>query len=167
MAIRLKHRSPTGETRPWTLRELIQGRPIDRPTHPMLVHFPIAFYLGALGLDILSRLGRFPGAPVAATWLILAALVAVVGAAITGLADRASAPAGGKVRRMATRHAVIQVVAAAFFAVNLAVRWSDRHAVESDVWWIVLGALGSLAMSVGADIGGRMVYKVGWRPPSD
>ena len=50
MAIRLKYRAPTGETRLWTLREILQGKPIDRPTHPMLVHFPIAFYIGALGL---------------------------------------------------------------------------------------------------------------------
>jgi hypothetical protein len=50
MAIRLKYRAPTGETRPWTLREILEGKPIDRPTHPMLVHFPIAFYIGALGL---------------------------------------------------------------------------------------------------------------------
>ena len=165
MAIRLKYRSPTGETRPWTLREIIQGRPIDRPTHPMVVHLPIAFYLGALGLDVLSRLGRFSAAPVAATWLILAALVAVVGAAITGLADRASA--GGKVRTMATRHALYQVAAAVIFATNLAIRWSDRHVAEADASWIALDVVGSLVMTVGADIGGRMVYKVGWRPPSD
>lgn len=165
MAVRLKHRSPTGETRPWTLREILQGRPIDRPTHPMLVHIPIAFYLGALGLDLLSRLGRFPAAPVAATWLILAALVGVLGAAITGLADRATA--GGKVRRMATRHALFQVAAAVVFAVNLAIRWSDRHAAEADATWIVLDLVGALAMTVGADIGGRMVYKIGWRPSSD
>jgi len=43
--------------------EILQGKPIDRPTHPMLVHFPIAFYIGALGLDVLSRIGRFPAAP--------------------------------------------------------------------------------------------------------
>ena len=38
----------------WTLREMAQGKPIDRPIHPMLVHFPIAFYIGSLGLDVLS-----------------------------------------------------------------------------------------------------------------
>ena len=73
MPIQLKHRSPTGETRPWTLKEVIQGRPVDRPTHPMLIHFPIAFYIGALALDVLSRVGTFPAAPLAATWSILGA----------------------------------------------------------------------------------------------
>lgn len=165
MAIRLRHRSPTGETRPWTFGEIVRGRPIDRPTHPMIVHLPIAFYLGALGLDVLSRLGRFPAAPVAATWLILAALVSVAGAAITGFAERATM--GAKLKRMATRHALFQVTAAVVFAADLAVRWSDRHVAEADAWWIVLDVIGSLAMTVGADIGGRMVYTVGWRPSRD
>jgi uncharacterized membrane protein len=50
---------------------------------------------------------------------------------------------------------------------NLAVRWSDRHAAESNVPWIVLGLVGTLVMMVGADIGGRMVYKTGWRPSTE
>ncbi len=53
------------------------------------------------------------------------------------------------------------------FAVNLAVRWSDRRAAESDLLWIILGLVGALIMMVGADIGGRMVYKTGWRPSTD
>lgn len=166
MGVRLRYRSPSGETRLWSLRELLQGRPIDRPIHPMLVHFPIAFSIGALGLDVLSRLGRFPAAPPAATWLIMAGLTGVVGAAITGLADRAEM-AGGKVRRMANRHALVQVAFAIVLLANLVVRWSDRNAAESEVLWIVLGVVAFLVVTVGADIGGRMVYKVGWRPSSN
>ena len=167
MAIRFRYRSPTGEARLWTLREIAQGRPIDRPIHPMLIHFPIAFYIGALGLDVLSRLGDFPAAPLAATWLVVAGLVGFIGAAIAGLADRSGMPAGGKLRGTASRHALVQVAAAIVFAVNLAARWSDRHAAESDVLLLVLGLVGSLVMMVGADIGGRMVYKTGWRPSTD
>ena len=84
-----------------------------------------------------------------------------------GLADRSGMPGGGKLRKTALRHALVQLAAAAIFAVNLAVRWSDRHAAESDVLWIGLGLVGSLVMMVGADIGGQMVYKTGWRPSTD
>src|SRR5881396_2206320 len=83
MAIQLKHRLPTGETRPWTLKEIIQGRPVDRPTHPMLVHFPIAFYIGALVVDVISRIWTFPSAPLMATWLLIGAFVGTAGAATT------------------------------------------------------------------------------------
>jgi uncharacterized membrane protein len=130
----------------------------------MLIHFPIAFYIGALGLDVLSRLGGFPAAPLASTWLILGALAGFVGAATAGLADRSAMPKGAKIRGLATRHALVQVAAAAIFVVNLAVRWSDRHEPESDVVWIALGAVGALVAAIGADIGGRMVYAMGWRP---
>jgi uncharacterized membrane protein len=97
----------------------------------------------------------------------VAGLAGFIGAAIAGLADRSGMPTGGKLHRTASRHALVQVAAAIVFAVNLAVRWSDRHAAEADVLWIVLGLVGTLVMMVGADIGGRMVYKTGWRPSTD
>jgi uncharacterized membrane protein len=76
-------------------------------------------------------------------------------------------PAGGKLRKTALRHALLQSAAALIFAIDLAVRWSDRHAAESDVLWIALGLAGTLVMMAGADIGGQMVYKTGWRPSTD
>jgi uncharacterized membrane protein len=151
----------------WTLREMAQGKPIDRPIHPMLIHFPIAFYIGALGLDVLSRLGDFPAAPLAATWLVLAGLAGFLAAAIAGLADRSGMPAGGNLRRTASRHGLVQVAAAVVFAADLVTRWSNRHAAESDMLWIALGLVGTLIMMVGADIGGRMVYETGWRPSTE
>ena len=164
MAIRLRYRSPTGETRPWTLRELIQGMPIDRPTHPMLIHFPIAFYIGTLALDVLSRIGHHPTAPLAATWLNLGALLGFVAAATAGLADRSTMKPGLRVRKLATRHMWLQFTAAAIFAVDLAVRWPHRHDPRSSFLWIALGLTGVVVMSVAADIGGAMVYKIGYRP---
>ena len=164
MTIKLRYRSSTGEARRWTLLELAQGRPIDRPIHPMLIHFPIAFTIGALGLDVLSRLGTFPAAPIAATWLVLGALAGYLGAGLAGLADRAGMPKGVKMRRIATRHALVQTTAGVIVVLNLVLRWSDRHAPESDVVWIVLGAAGALVVGIGADLGGRMVYAMGWRP---
>jgi uncharacterized membrane protein len=163
MAITLKYRSATGESRPWTVREILQGKPIDRPTHPMLVHFPIAFYVGALGLDVLSRLGSHHAAPVAATWLIVAALAGFVGASVTGLAERATMRRGSKIRTLATRHMLVQYAAAAVFLANLVIRWPHRGDLRSSVVWIALDLIGVLVMIVGADIGGAMVFKVGYR----
>jgi uncharacterized membrane protein len=163
MAVKLRHTTATGETRPWTLREILQGFPLDMPTHPMFVHFPIAFYIGALGFDVLSRTGHFPWAPATATYLIVAALAGFAVAAVTGIAERASMPLKLRVRRLATRHMLLQFVAAAVFAVNLGVRWSSRHDVHSSVWWIVLDVIGVAVTSAAADIGGQMVFKVGYR----
>ena len=163
MAIKLRYRSPNGETKPWTCRQILQGCPLDMPSHPMFVHFPIAFYIGALAFDVLSRTGHFPWAPAAATYLIVGALAGFVVAATTGIAERASMPLKARVRRLATRHMLLQFVAAAVFAVNLGVRWSDRHAAHSSVWWIVLDVIGVAITSAAADIGGQMVFKIGYR----
>ena len=167
MGIKFKYRSPTGETRFWTIKEIIQGRPIDRVTHPMFVHFPIAFYIGALGLDILSKVGSFPSAPLAATWLILGAFAGTVAAATTGLVDRSTMRAGSRIRKVATTHMWVQFAAAGVFIVNFVLRWSDRHLPESKPLWIVLDVIGVLTVMVGADLGGKMVFKMGYRVGSD
>ncbi len=167
MPIRLRYRAPSGETRPWTLREVLQGKPIDRPTHPMVVHFPIAFYVGALGMDVLSRAGRFPSAPLAGTWLILGALAGFVVAATFGLVDRSTMRPGSRVRRVATRHMLLQFAAVGLFIGNFAIRWSHRYTPHSSPVWIVLDAIGVLTMMVAADLGGQMVFKMGYRVGPD
>ena len=163
MGINLRKTLPTGETKFWSLKEIIQGRPIDRPTHPMVIHFPIAFYIGALGLDVLSRAGHFPAAPLAASWLILGAFAGTVLAATTGLADRSNMKPGSRIRRVVNQHLSLQLTAGALFILNFALRWPDRHLAESKPLWIVLDAIGVLVVMVGADLGGKMVYKMGFR----
>lgn len=163
MAIQWRHRLATGEVRPWTLKEIVQGKPLGTPTHPMFVVFPIAFYVGTLGLDVLSRLGRFPQAPIAGTWLILGAFAGTAIAVTTGLVDRSTMRPGSGVRGIATRHMLLQFATAAIFVANLAVRWSGRHQARSDVLWIVLDALGVAILSFASHLGGVLVYKIGFR----
>ncbi|HZP90148.1 MAG TPA: DUF2231 domain-containing protein [Actinomycetota bacterium] len=163
MAIRLKHRSATGEMRFWTFREIVQGKPIDRPTHPMFVHFPIAFSIGALGLDAFSRIGHHAAAPVAATWLIVAALAGFAIAMLTGLAERATMRSGSRIRSLANRHMLLQFAAAAVLVVDLAARWSDRSRNLASLPWIGLDLVAVLLVMAGADIGGTMVFKIGYR----
>src|SRR5206468_6779925 len=97
-----RYRTPSGEVRPWTLREIIQGRPINRPTHPMLVFFPIAFWVGALAFDVLSRLG-LTGGPLTATWTIGGGLGVAAFAILTGTVDRSLMRPGSRIRKVATR----------------------------------------------------------------
>ena len=163
MAIRLKHRSATGETRFWTVREILQGKPVDRPSHPMLVHFPIALSITALVIDVASRIGDHSTAPQAATWLIGGALLGFAAAAVTGIAERATMARDSRIQRLATRHMLVQFGAAAVFLVDFAIRWSDRFDARPSFWWIALDLVGVLVMGVGADIGGRVVFKVGYR----
>ncbi len=54
--IHLRNRASNGEERPWTLREIVQGHPLGHPSHPMFVHFPVAYYIAVLAFDLLTRL---------------------------------------------------------------------------------------------------------------
>lgn len=127
----------------------------------MFVHFPVAFYVGALLFDLASKVYGFSIGPRAATWLIVGAFAATVPAVTTGLVEWAGIAAGSRMRRWATTHMILQLTAFSFFAVNLAIRWPQRGTSEAEWLWIILGALGVGFMSLGQWYGGILVYQMG------
>lgn len=129
----------------------------------MFVHFPVAFYIAALVFDVMSRVGDFPEAPVAASWLILGAFAASVILVTTGLVDWWGMVPGSRKRRWATYHMLLQLTAFGFFVVNFVVRWPERYAAEAETVWIVLDAIGVVFMTVGQWFGGILVYRMGMR----
>jgi uncharacterized membrane protein len=167
VTISMRRRLPTGETRPWTFKEIVQGKPIGHPSHPMFVHFPVAFYFAVLGLDILSKLGDFPSAPLATVWLLIGAFSATVFAVTTGLVDRSTTTRGSQARKRVNRHALYQVATATVFVVNFVIRWPDRHLAEATTTWILLDVLGCLILLVGQYLGGLLVYQLGFRVGSE
>lgn len=149
--------------RRWTIKEIVQGKPFGHPTHAMLIHFPVAFYFGAVAFDLASRIARFPQGPIASTWLIVGALAVTVPAGATGIVDWWGMVPGSTKRRTATRHMLFQLGAAAVFGSVLAIRWGDRLAPEARWSWILVEALGLAVLSVGQWLGGVLVYEMGMR----
>jgi uncharacterized membrane protein len=152
--------------RSWTAKDWIQGRPIHRPTHPILVIFPIAFISGALLLDLLSRTGLV-GGPLAATYAVAGAVIGAALAVLTGSLERSDMRPGTRIRRVATRHMIIQLTASAIFVIDLAVRWGGRHQAKADILWIVVDILAVAIVIVGGDVGGQMVFRMGYRVGTD
>jgi len=147
----------------YTLKEIVQGKPMGHPSHPMFVHFPAAYYVAALGFDVLSRAGSFPAAPVAATWLIAGSVLFWIPLVVTGLVDWAGMRKGGKARHTANRHLLLQLMAASLFLVALILRWPDREIAEAKTIWIALEAVGTLLMAAGNWFGGILVYRMSMR----
>ena len=167
MAIRLKYRSPTGETRRWTLKEIVQGYPLGHPSHPLFVHFPIAFYSAILAFDILTKIttpqGPSQGLVLAGSYLFLGAFAATLALVVTGLIDWAGMVRRSSKKRLATQHLLFQVTAAAFFVVTFVLRWPNRTQPEAEVLWIVLEAVGYAILMVGQYLGGVLVYEKAMR----
>jgi uncharacterized membrane protein len=151
------------QDRPWTFKEWVQGKPIGHPSHPMFVHFPIAYYLAVLAFDVMSRMEPNRGLILAGTYLLVGAALFTVILVITGLVDYLSMVRGSSKRKIATRHLIANVIAAGFFLTSLALRWSERTSAQADTVWIVLEAVGFAVVSVAQYFGGVLVYEKGMR----
>lgn len=160
MPISLRNRA---ENRPWTFKEWVQGKPIGHPTHPMFVHFPIAFYLAVLVFDVMALIEPNAGLMQANIYLLIGAAVATVILAITGLVDWFGMVRGSSKRRLATQHMLVQLAAGAFFQFTLLLRLGNRGVDQPEPLWLVLEGIGYSIIIVGQYLGGVLVYEKGMR----
>src|SRR4029450_4982205 len=154
---------------------LLQGGR-GRPLHPMLVHFPIALYPTSLVFDVLSHLAD-DGNPFVrgAFTLIVVALVVSVLAVAAGFADflpiddRSAARGcdGGPARRIARARRSAPLVTAGLFLANAVLRGRDLDVTATPVGPIILSLVGLLTLTLGAALGGELVYRHGRRVELD
>jgi uncharacterized membrane protein len=163
LLVKLKYRSASGETRPWTLKEVVQGKPLGHPSHALFVHFPVAYYIAVLAFDVMTRIHPDPGLVFAGTVLIVGAFAGSAFAVATGLVDWSGMVRGSRKRRWATKHMLLQLATFGLFLVALALRWSHRHDPRAAVAWMVIEALGVCVLMVGQWFGGVLVYEMGMR----
>lgn len=129
-----------------TARDLLRGRPLGHPVHPVLVQVPIGCWLSAAVMDVM------PAGQRAATTLTAVGLAGVVPAAVSGWVDWADLPP--EQARVGLAHAVTNVVAVVFFAASLTARLR-HHGAKGRLW-----SLGGLAaVGVTGALGGHVAYR--------
>ncbi len=160
MPISLRNRR---EDRAWTLKEWIQGYPIGHPSHPMFVHFPIAFYLAVIVFDVMALIEPNGGLMQANIYLLIGAALATVILVVTGLIDWFGMVKGSSKRRLATQHLLVQVTASLFFLTTLVLRLGNRGVAEPELLWVVLEVIGYAIIATGQYLGGVLVYERGMR----
>lgn len=151
----------------WTVREVVQGKPLRHPSHALFVHFPSALLPAAFVFDIASRIHADETLPRAAFYNIALGLGLAIGAIITGLLDYLPMISGSRKKKLGTYHLLAQVPAIALFAISLVLRTADFETERTGVAALVLAGLGTLGVIVGNYFGGELVYRHGMRVSVD
>lgn len=151
----------------WTLKDVVQGKPLGHPSHAMFVHFPSALLPSGLLFDILSRLDADLTFTRAAFYNIALGLSVAVFAAITGLVDYLPMVGGSRKKVLGTRHLIAQVSAVGLFSFSLLLRAFDFDATQTPVLPMLFAGAGALAIVIGNYFGGTLVYRQGMRVSTD
>jgi uncharacterized membrane protein len=137
-------------------RAAIRGHPL----HPLLVPFPIAFFVGALATDLVFWSSHDPFWARGSIWLIGAGLVMGALAAIAGLIDFASIRHARN--RTGWTHVIGNVAAVVFSLISWLIRLRDPAAGVLPTG-LVLSVVVVVILLVTGWLGGELVfrYKIG------
>jgi uncharacterized membrane protein len=127
--------------------------------HPAVVHFPIAFLLGGVALDLFGL--HSEAAVAAATYLLLAGLATGAVSAVTGVISYYTVP-GNHTEQAHQRiywHIWAMVTAVVLFAVVCFVRWQNPSVVSPLIRGLGLAA--AAILTFGGYVGGKLVYQGG------
>jgi nitrite reductase/ring-hydroxylating ferredoxin subunit/uncharacterized membrane protein len=131
------------------IQNFLNGSWLGHPVHAVVTDVPIGALTVSIVADLISQ-------PVVADVALLIGVLAMVASAVTGAADYAEVD--GTARARATVHSAIMVVALVVYAISLLIRSGNP---PDRMIPIVLAVAGYLLVSLGAMIGGDLVYLVG------
>jgi uncharacterized membrane protein len=131
------------------------------PIHPMLVGFPVTFYVAALVCFAASAFGADARWFQIGVYANLAGVITAVLAAIPGFLDWAlGVPTGSPAKATGLAHMVLNVAALLVFALNLLLEWRHRFDPDPSVGWsVILPAVGVAITLVAGFLGWQMVQK--------
>jgi uncharacterized membrane protein len=124
------------------------------PIHPMLIPFPIGFFVGALICDIISHWGDAVFWPRMSVVLIGFGIVAALVAAVFGFVDYATAPMSEAPKKTATIHMALNLLVVLIFALAFYVRLGNATSTLG----YVLTVLGVIILAVSGYLGGHLSY---------
>jgi nitrite reductase/ring-hydroxylating ferredoxin subunit len=133
----------------WPLKDFLNGKWLGHSLHGAITDFAIGALLSVSVLDVL-------GFPAAADALLVFGLLAMVAAAVSGIADYSDTD--GRARMRATVHNTVMIVTLVVYALSLAIRLgtpADRIPA------ILTGLVAAVLLTAGAYVGGEVVYALG------
>lgn len=129
----------------------------SHPIHPILIAFPIAFFIGTLLFDLLALFYDNDNFRNTARYLVTAGIIAGLIAAVPGIVDYIfTVPPKSSAKKRATLHGLTNTGSIIIFSVALYYRQQQSPA-EGIV--ITLESLGVIAMMIAGWMGGTLVYR--------
>ena len=127
------------------------------PLHPILVSFPIAFFIGTLGFDVLGLVYNRNGFHNTAMYLEIAGIGFALLAAIPGIIDYIFiVPPKSSAKKRATKHALINLLLVISFGTALALRLQENISFKIIVGLEIAGVI---LLSISGWLGGTLVYR--------
>ena len=137
------------------LKDLLEGKPLRYPIHPMLVHFPIGFFVLSFILDLVSLApSPRPFLVPAAFYAMLLGIITALLAAIPGFVDYTDIRRDHPGKGAATAHMSLNLIMVAVYAINLWIRASAL--TEPRVGWLplIFSFIGVSLLSASGYLGG-------------
>jgi uncharacterized membrane protein/nitrite reductase/ring-hydroxylating ferredoxin subunit len=129
----------------------------SHPIHPILVAFPIAFFIGTVIFDILSQIRENESFWNTGGYLTIAGIAGAILAAIAGIVDYVhTIPPESSAKKRATKHGLINTTVLIFFCVALYLRQKEDF---NKTLIIGLEVLGVVLMTFAGWMGGTLVHR--------
>lgn len=139
------------------VQDFLNGVWLGHSLHAVLVDVVVGASTAGLLLDVLRVAFGVDGLEDAATWVVGLAWLSAVGSIITGLTDFKDTSSDSATRDVTTLHGLINTVGTGGFAASVFQRTAGNH--DAGFWALLIGYT---LISVGAYIGGHVVYKHGY-----
>ena len=144
------------------LKDLLEGKPLRHPIHPMLVHFPIGFLVLSFLLDLVSlAFPEVPGLLRGSFYAMLLGIITALLAAVPGFVDYSDIRRDHPGKVVATRHMILNLMVVAIYGINLWIRSSALSDPKISLLPFLLSIIGIGLLSVSGYLGGRLVYDEG------
>ena len=145
------------------ISDLLKGKWLGHPLHPLFVHVPMAVWPAALLFDLASRIGSGSNVMAQGSFFAIGfGLVVALLAVPTGIVDWWGIKREKPAWMIGLWHMVINLVVLLLFMVNFILRLNTyREATSISDTPLALSAAGTALLFASAYLGGRMVYAYG------
>jgi uncharacterized membrane protein/nitrite reductase/ring-hydroxylating ferredoxin subunit len=144
------------------LKDLLEGKPLRHPIHPMLVHFPIGFLVLSFLLDLVSlAFPEVPGLLRGSFYAMLLGIITALLAAVPGFVDYSDIRRDHPGKATATRHMILNLMVVAIYGINLWIRSSSLNDPKISLPPLLLSIIGISLLSISGYLGGRLIYDEG------